>query len=178
MKRILKAIALVVGCCVAFLIVVAGVIIAILLIGDYYYGMQTVDMEPYKEKYTGYADVIAAYDHRIDIGESNADLDGSYRQLYGFELDGIYYDFMFECNIYGKENIEISVSTIEETLDIESLDLFITMCMDFSKEPIEETLMREKCEEALATGYGRFSKNTSFEFNEYGYLTFCSNWIK
>lgn len=168
-----------VACCVlSCLIACAGILFGMFLVGDYISGMYSVDMEPFKEKYAGYADVISAYDQRIDLGESNADLEGRYRQLYGFELDGIYYDFIFECNIYGKENIEIGVSKIEEALDMELLDLFITMCMDFSKEPVAEALMREKCEEALATGYGRLSKNTIFELDEFGNLTFCSNWIK
>lgn len=170
MKRIV-----IVFCCVIVCVVVCiGILFGIVLLGDYISDLHTVDIEPFREKYAKFADTIDAYDERITVyGTSGDYAEGSCWQCYNFDLDGLCYNFLLECNIYGDESFRIELSKAPlgmPTLD--DLTLFITMCEDFSEKDFSEVLLREKCEDALRTGAGRLSKEYYFEVDEHGTLFF------
>lgn len=170
MKKIVLVICIVLACIVAC----AGVLLGIFLVGDYISGMYSVDMEPFKEKYAGYADVIAAYDDEIIVYGTNGNYtESSCWQCYNFDLNGLCYNFLFECNIYGDESFRIELSKNPLGMpDFDELTLFVTVCKDFSEKDFSEVLLRDKCEDALRTGTGRLSKNYYFEVDEHGTLSF------
>ena len=170
MKKMILVVFCVIGCVIAC----TSILLGILLVSDHISDLHTVDMEPFREKYAGYADVIGAYDEKIFIYGTNVDYtEGSCWQCYNFDLDGLYYDFLFECNIYGDESLRIQISkATSEMPNVDELALFMTICKDLSEKDFPETLIREKCETAIRTGTGRLSKEYYFEADEYGTLSF------
>ena len=171
----MKKMTLVVCCVLGCVIACTGILFGIFLVGDYISGMYSVDMESFKKKYAGYADAIAAYDDEIIVYGTNGNYtEGSCWQCYNFDLNGLCYNFLFECNIYGDESFRIELSKVPlgmPTLD--ELTLFINICKDFSEKDFSEVLLRKKCEDALRTGIGRLSKEYYFKIDEHGTLSFC-----
>ena len=170
----MKKMILLICCALGGVITCIGILFGIILIGDYISGLHTVDTKPFKEKYAGYADALDTYDERIIVYGTNGDFtEGSCWQCYNFDLEGLCYNFLFECNIYGEERMTIELSRATEKIsDADDLALFITVCKDFSKNAFSEIFLKEKCEEALKTGYGRLLKDYYFELDEYGVLRF------
>ena len=171
----MKKIIWIICCMLGIIIACVGILFGIFLVGDYISNMYTVDMEPFKEKYTRYADVITAYDDEIIVDGTNGNYtEGSCWQCYNFDLNGLCYNFLFECNVYGDESFKIELSKIPLGMPtLNELTLFITMCEDISEKDFSKVLLREKCEEALRTGRGRISKEYYFEVDESGTLSFC-----
>ena len=159
---------------VCFVIVCTSILAGILLADAPFFGTHAVDMEPFREKYARYANIISSYDDKIFISGTNGNyIEGSCWQCYNFSLSGLCYNFLFECNIYGDESLRIELSKVtSEVPNMEELSLFITICKDMSKKDFSEALIREKCEYALKTGTGRLSKEYYFEVDEYGTLSF------
>lgn len=170
----MRKVMVIIGCAVGGATVLLGILCAGLLGGDYVWGRRTVEMEAVKEKYANHASTIRAFDERITVYGTNGEFtEGTCWQCYNFDLDGLCYNFSFQCNIYGKESFELELSQATQgELDTSRMSLFIALCVCFSKENFSEDFLLEKCEEALRTGNGRISKDYAFTLDEYGGLYF------
>ena len=131
---------------------------------------ENFNMEPIKEKYTGYVNTIQK---DIDITSVDANSyslsDGCYHQLVSIELDDVYYNIQFSCTDGGHEEFQIQVSKQDQqSLVIDDLQVLIFLIQEFSSEKFSDEYLQEKCVEAINTKNGEVRLKTDFYIENIG----------